>query len=73
MKIENILEVEQEIKRFLKRLRDLKESEINDDRFNLFEKTSQPQLTYTCKESGALKRSSMDLTRSLSKMRNDVW
>jgi hypothetical protein len=73
MKIENILEVEQEIKRFLKRLKDLKESDMNEDRFNLFKKNSQSQLTYTCKESGALKRSSMDLTRSLSKMRNDVW
>ncbi len=73
MKIENILEVEQEIKRFLKRLKDLKESDMNEDRFNLFKKNSEQKLTYSCKETGALKRASMDLTRSLSKMRNDVW
>jgi hypothetical protein len=73
MKIENILEVEQEIKRFLKRLEELKNSDMNEDRFNLFKKNNQSELTYSCKESGALKRSSMDLTRSLSKMRNDVW
>ncbi len=70
MKIENINEAEQEAKRFLKRLQDLKKHEYNKARF---EKSDPSKRTDSCKETGALKRSSMDLTRALSKMRNDTY
>lgn len=66
MKIENILEAEQEAKRFLKRLKEVKESDMNGCRFD---KNSKAITTYTSKETGALKRSSIDLTRSLAKLR----
>tara|TARA_R110000772_G_scaffold46246_7_gene105628 strand:- start:909 stop:1145 length:237 start_codon:yes stop_codon:yes gene_type:complete len=78
MKIENILEAEKEAKRFLKRLEELKKSEINGHRL----KSKRAKIkgtdfileyTYPSKETSALKRSSMDLTRSLSKMRNDTY
>lgn len=67
MKIENILEAEDEAKRFLKRLKELKKSEPHSFK--------DKELTRLCgsKESGALKRSSLDLTRALSKMRNNIW
>jgi predicted nucleic acid-binding Zn-ribbon protein len=65
MKIENILEVEQELKRFSKRLKDLKDSQ------NIAKTTGR--CTFQSKETGALKRSSMDLSRSLSKMRNELY
>jgi hypothetical protein len=68
MKIENILEAEQEAKRFLKRLKEVKESGMNGCRFDKNSNT-----TYTSKETGALKRSSMDLTRSLAKLRNGFY
>lgn len=70
MKIENILEAEQEVKRFLKKLKEVKESKMNKDKFT---KNNDSHRTYTSKETGALKRSSLDLTRVLSKMRNDIW
>jgi hypothetical protein len=70
MKIENILEAEEEAKRFLKRLKLVKSSELNKDAFS--SKTKR-DCTYTSKETGALKRASMDLTRSLSKMRNNIY
>lgn len=66
MKVENILEVEVEIKRFLKRLKELKKE--NPDRFK---SNSDKHWFYPSKEVSALKRSSMDLTRSLSKLRID--
>lgn len=68
MKIDNILEAESEAKRFLKKLKDLKESEINK---GAFLKKIDRKWLYGSLETGALKRSSMDLTRALSKMRND--
>ncbi|WP_233898336.1 hypothetical protein [Tenacibaculum piscium] len=70
MKLENIQEVESEIKRFLKKLKEFKNSENNK---HLFDKNSDDKWISGDKTSGALKRSSMDLTRSLSKMRNDNW
>lgn len=67
MHIENILIVEEEIKRFLGRLADLKAESNNADRF-----TTSKNYVYPCKESGAFKRSSLDLTRALAKMRNNI-
>jgi len=59
---ENIEEAEKEAIRFLKKIREVKENQINKHIF-----------TTASKETGALKRSSLDLARSLSKMRNDIW
>lgn len=70
MKIQNILEAEKEAKRFLSRLEEVKKSEMNKDRFK---KEGGRTTTYTSKETGALKRSSLDLTRALSKMRNNIY
>ncbi len=60
MNIENINEVELELKRFQKKLKDLK-IRIKEDIYTL----------YGCREAAAIRRSSLDLTRSLSKMRNE--
>ncbi len=70
MKILNILKAEQEAKRFLEKLNDVRESEANQKKFGML---SKAETTYTSKETGALKRASMDLTRSLSKMRNEIY
>jgi len=70
MKICNILEAEAEAKRFLKRMKEVKESDANQKKFNMISKSEE---TYTSKETGALKRASMDLTRALSKLRNDTY
>jgi len=70
MKIENIKEVEAEIKRVLKRLKEFKESDFNK---HLFDKNVTDKWVRGDKTSGALKRASLDLTRSLSKMRNDIY
>ena len=70
MKIANIIEAEKEAKRFLKRLKEVKESEANQRKFNMISKS---ETTYTSKETAALRRSSMDLTRSLSEMRNNIY
>jgi hypothetical protein len=66
MKIENIIEVESEIKRFLNKLKDFKKSDSNK---HLFDRNLEGWVRGD-KTSGALKRSSLDLSRSLSKMRN---
>jgi hypothetical protein len=60
MKNKDIAEAEMEAKRFLSKLEDYKES-------GLFYKDSY--CNYPSKERAALRRSSMDLTKSLSKMR----
>jgi len=65
MKAQDINEARKEAKRFLKRIKELKESDMNKIAFMVPGRT----YIYTSKESGALKRSSMDLTRALSKMR----
>ena len=70
MKIKNILEAEQEAKRFLKKLNDVRKSETNQEKFKMISKSES---TWGSKETGSLKRSSMDLTRSLSKMRNEIY
>lgn len=70
MKVSNILEVKEEALRLLKRIKEVEESDTNQKRFNMISKS---ETTYPSKETGALKRSSMDLTRALSKMRNDIW
>lgn len=71
MKIANILEAEKEAKRFLERLSAARKSSENGHR--LLVKGSEVTYTTTSKETGALKRSSMDLTRALSKMRNEIY
>lgn len=68
MKIANILEVEKDCIELLKRIEELKQSESNGYRFK-----EEIQTTYTSKETASVKRKSMDLTRSLSKMRNNIW
>ena len=69
MKLEHLLQAEQEAKRFLCRLKQVKDSEINKE---VFDKNNFNNTT-SSKETGALKRSSLDLTRSLSKLRNDTF
>tara|TARA_R110000803_G_scaffold50845_2_gene105407 strand:- start:324 stop:518 length:195 start_codon:yes stop_codon:yes gene_type:complete len=64
MKVENILEAEQEAKRFLKRVRALRKVQGLKD---------IDKRTYQSMETSAVKRSSMDLTRSLALMRQDTY
>ena len=71
MKLEHLLQAEQEAKRFLCRLKQVKESDLNKTVFTTKEKYLKT--TRSSKETGALKRSSLDLTRSLSKLRNDTY
>lgn len=70
MKVSNILEAKEEALRFLDRIKKVEESDANQKRFKMI---SKGETTYTSKETGALKRSSMDLTRALSKLRNDLY
>ena len=65
MKIKNILEAKLEAKRFLERLEVVEKNQITTENIN--------KETRSSKETGALKRASMDLTRSLAKMRNDTY
>jgi hypothetical protein len=57
MTLENILEAENEIKRFQIRIKEAKKR-INEDKYAL----------YGCKETGALKRGAMDLKNVLTKL-----
>lgn len=66
MKIGNIRKAKNEAIKFLQMVEQVEKEQ--NYRFMDDEST-----TTTSKETGALKRSSMDLTRSLSKMRNDIW
>jgi len=68
MVIENVKEVEVEVKRFLKRLKEFKESDYNK---YLYYENSKDKWIRGDKTSGALKRASLDLSRSLSKMRTE--
>ena len=70
MKIENINEVEIEAERFLKRLKEFRESNFNK---HLFDENTKDVWVRGDKTSGALKRASLDLTRSLAKLRNDTY
>lgn len=63
MKIENLNEAINEAKRFLKKSKELKK-EIGNNNVNMH---------WASKYKSAVKRSSMDLTRSLSKLRNDIY
>jgi UDP-3-O-[3-hydroxymyristoyl] glucosamine N-acyltransferase len=71
MKLEHLLEAEKEAKRFLSRLKDLKESDLNKTVFTTKEKYLKT--TRSSRETGALKRSSLDLTRCLARLRNDTY
>lgn len=62
MKLENVKNAAEEAKRFIIKYND----------YMFAEETKHATYTMTPKESGALKRASMDLTRALSKMRQDV-
>ena len=59
----NILEAEKEAKRFLKRVKEYKESDS-------YEPDKRGYSYFYCSERAALRRASMDLTKSLAKMRN---
>jgi len=60
---ENMLEAEKEAKRFLEKVKELKVTkEFKEAVYSI----------YGCKESGAVRRASMDLTRALSKMRKPL-
>lgn len=67
MTVTTIEEAEFEAKRFLKRIKEFKEA--HSQQFNKKSKTPQRDWFFPSKEGGALKRSSMDLTRSLAKLR----
>lgn len=77
MKIEHILTAEQEALRFLQKIKELKNHSYNGKRISAIESGAEVDkyetTTERCKESAALKRSSMDLTNALSKMRTDTW
>lgn len=60
MKHENVIETKAEAKRFLQRLAE----------WETWGKANPNY--YSSKEAGALKRSSLDLTRALAKMRREV-
>lgn len=62
MKLENVKEAAEEAERFIKKYND----------YIFAEQTKHASWSMTPKESGALKRASMDLTRALSKMRQEV-
>lgn len=65
MKIENINSATEEAKRFLKVVIEMRKRAKSDYEFmNYFEMGKY-------KETAALRRASMDLTRALSKMRNE--
>lgn len=64
MKIENLKEAIEEAKRFLKRAEDLRKKTSKKSGY-VYVYGGFP------KESGSVKRASMDLTRSLAKLRND--
>jgi len=65
----NIIEAEQEARRFLKRIKALKDSqEMTNEKTYNFRVFTDPS-----KETGAVKRASMDLTRALAKMRNNIY
>jgi hypothetical protein len=59
---ETIIEAENEVKRFLQRLKELKETEE-------YKAESSRYSISGCTESGAVRRASMDLTRALAKLR----
>lgn len=63
MKLSNLKEAIAEAKRFLERAENLNKKTGTDKKFL--------HLYGLPKESGSVKRSSMDLTRALSKLRND--
>lgn len=70
MKIINILEVKKQCKLLLEKIEEVENSDTNKDKFT---DTKGNVTTYGSKETGQLKRTSMDLTRSLSKMRNNIY
>jgi hypothetical protein len=63
MKVNNIIEVQIEVDRFICRIEQLKEKQA----------LVKGEYTYPSKETAALKRASMDLSRALSKMRQEYY
>lgn len=72
MKTDNIIEAEQDAIKFLRRIQEVRSSIANKSAFDKSSLNTNKH-TYTSKETGALKRTSMDLTRSLAKMRNITY
>lgn len=64
MTTENIAETKLEAQRFLQRV-----DEWEKSHYTYEIRGGDPYMRYGVKESGSLRRSSMDLTRSLAKMR----
>ena len=70
MKLQHIKTVKEEAKRLLSRIKEYETKEFtNWER----QTAAQYKTTRGCLETGAIKRASMDLTRSLSKLRNDTY
>lgn len=63
MKLEQIAEAKAEAQRFLQRVAEYEKSQYT------YELAGKVGFDYGVKESGALRRASMDLTRTLAKMR----
>ncbi len=61
MNIKNVIKVEKEAIEVLKRVKAVKEKY----------KTDKDYMFFGCKETASLKRKSMDLTRTLSELRNN--
>ena len=62
MKLDDIVVAEQEAKKFLARVKVVREAHKKNR-----------TIIYGSKETGALKRQSMELTRALSRMRNTIY
>ncbi len=73
MKKEHLQEAKQEAERFLSRVKDL-ESKIKNDKGIVSNYGDKPYVSFLpfSKEKAGIKRSSMDLTRALAKMRQDT-
>ena len=70
MRLDRITEAELEAKRFLSRVEDLKKriDRESGDRYGIVNSHDR-NIVDGCKETGAVRRASMDLTRSLSSLR----
>lgn len=72
MKVENILVAEKEAVKFLAKINAVKYSGVNGHLFRKRLKLCN-MITNRSKQTGDLRRASMDLTRALSKLRQETW
>lgn len=74
MKNKNINEAELEARRFLKRIAEYKEATAVDHVYEYVPSSmvSDPYCGAGCKQRAAIRRASMDLTRALAKMRQEI-